>query len=450
MHTLKVTLKQHTPMIHFQHDQEGATLRASEVKPKLDRFVVENVFDSDYDNCREFLVGYDPKKPDKLREKFGAGYMALDYKMIVTPRNKVFSSLNPHYDSRKRKYVTEDFPLILSNMGGKESENEIADLSQYDLVDLVFVSKNTSKFKEDSLLDVISSWIDLFFATQNFGQRQDKGFGSFSVVSINGEKMGFPKTELPENTRLLKITFPDEIREIDKQKQLFQVIDFYWKCLKSGINYTRNGQYPNRYIKAYLWTYLNERKSTWEKRKVKETFNLTTGQERAENPNNPFFARAVLGCPDKFEYRNKGKIVGIEHSSEKNSEDYIARIPSPVVFKPIFEGNTVRIYILVDETPIEKLRESKNLVYNFVCDNQLLTMNVDPNVIDIGELIKGYHAYLDNTVRNKAFANEDERESFDQNNEPGGRHWFIPLDFKWRRIITGKNCWVEMYVINKQ
>ena len=40
MHTLKVTLKQHTPLIHFQHDQEGATLRASEVKPKLDKFIL--------------------------------------------------------------------------------------------------------------------------------------------------------------------------------------------------------------------------------------------------------------------------------------------------------------------------------------------------------------------------------------------------------------------------
>jgi hypothetical protein len=35
----EVRLKQHTPMIHFQHDQAGATLRATEVKPKLDRYV---------------------------------------------------------------------------------------------------------------------------------------------------------------------------------------------------------------------------------------------------------------------------------------------------------------------------------------------------------------------------------------------------------------------------
>ena len=45
MHTLKVTLKQHTPLIHFQHDQEGATLRASEVKPKLDRFILTRLGD---------------------------------------------------------------------------------------------------------------------------------------------------------------------------------------------------------------------------------------------------------------------------------------------------------------------------------------------------------------------------------------------------------------------
>ena len=40
MKTLTVTLKQHTPLIHFQHDQYGATLRASEVKPKLDKFIL--------------------------------------------------------------------------------------------------------------------------------------------------------------------------------------------------------------------------------------------------------------------------------------------------------------------------------------------------------------------------------------------------------------------------
>ena len=40
---LEYNLKQQTPMIHFQakdgNCEEGLTLRASEVKPKLDRFI---------------------------------------------------------------------------------------------------------------------------------------------------------------------------------------------------------------------------------------------------------------------------------------------------------------------------------------------------------------------------------------------------------------------------
>lgn len=35
------TLIAQTPMIHFQHDQKGATLRATEVKPKLDRYLLK-------------------------------------------------------------------------------------------------------------------------------------------------------------------------------------------------------------------------------------------------------------------------------------------------------------------------------------------------------------------------------------------------------------------------
>ena len=48
MNTLTIKLKQHTPLIHFQHDQEGATLRASEVKPKLDKFVLNNLTQNEY------------------------------------------------------------------------------------------------------------------------------------------------------------------------------------------------------------------------------------------------------------------------------------------------------------------------------------------------------------------------------------------------------------------
>ncbi|MFK5976154.1 MAG: hypothetical protein QM493_06565 [Sulfurovum sp.] len=41
------TLKQHTPIIHFQSDQMGATLRATELKPKFDKFLIKYAFGGD-------------------------------------------------------------------------------------------------------------------------------------------------------------------------------------------------------------------------------------------------------------------------------------------------------------------------------------------------------------------------------------------------------------------
>ena len=40
---LEIDLKCHAPIIHFQPEEEGATLRASEVKPKFDRYLMKKV-----------------------------------------------------------------------------------------------------------------------------------------------------------------------------------------------------------------------------------------------------------------------------------------------------------------------------------------------------------------------------------------------------------------------
>ena len=82
MKTLKVTLKQHTPLIHFQHDQYGATLRASEVKPKLDKFILERLGDGNYE--RGILLA---KNNQWL---IGSGtHPALNYKVNAARKSKV-------------------------------------------------------------------------------------------------------------------------------------------------------------------------------------------------------------------------------------------------------------------------------------------------------------------------------------------------------------------------
>ena len=66
---LTFKLKQHTPIIHFQHDQYGATLRASELKPKLDKFLIEK------------LGGEEKLRRDHSDWFINKEHSALDYKI---------------------------------------------------------------------------------------------------------------------------------------------------------------------------------------------------------------------------------------------------------------------------------------------------------------------------------------------------------------------------------
>ena len=75
-------LKQHTPIIHFQADQKGATLRASELKPKLDRFLIDKVG----------MLDDNGKPKEKYKSWFiggGKKHLALDYKVKIEANNNL-------------------------------------------------------------------------------------------------------------------------------------------------------------------------------------------------------------------------------------------------------------------------------------------------------------------------------------------------------------------------
>lgn len=458
MYRLNIILKQHTPLIHFQHDQEGATLRASEVKPLLDRYLIQNALDNDFENAKNFLIGYDVRKENALLEKYNNGFKALNYKIRITSSDRVQSLIlrneQRQNTNKKTKWYSYwekihdkpiDFPLILSNMGGKDSEDELLNLSMYKgdtIIDFLI--------PDDELYVYIKDWIDLFFATHNFGQRSTKGFGSFSVTKIidkdnNVAIKNFPQRDLPKGTPFLKFNLSGKN---DRQKQfcIFQTIDFYWKCLKSGINFTRDGQYPDRYIKSFLWIYLDKNGKTWEKRFIKEKFDLRTESEYQENSHPRSFARALLGCPDKFEYKNKRKTIEITHN-ENDEENKIARIPTPIIFKPIFTNDDVRVYLMFNDTIQENVRKNNNKSFKFTCENKTELLDIDPDSIIYKSLIQEYHDFLDKTVAKSYFQNDEDDEkyqSFVDNHELNNKRWFIPLDFNWKNIL-GNNKWVELY-----
>ena len=101
---LTFKLKQHTPIIHFQHDQHGATLRATEVKPKLDRFLIEKL------QLTQKVNGKEVPKPEfkKWFINEGKEHPALDYKMRFEPVGilKYYDliEMETYYDNKKGKH----------------------------------------------------------------------------------------------------------------------------------------------------------------------------------------------------------------------------------------------------------------------------------------------------------------------------------------------------------
>ena len=148
MNTLTIKLKQHTPLIHFQHDQEGATLRASEVKPKLDKYILTQLGGGDYEKgkaeakAKGLLVG----KGD---------HPALNYKMRIV--------------AEKEPYEHEVTIVNAKKMAVFHDEINITVFSHYQKV-----------------IEKINQYVSDFFIVYNFGFRQSKGYGSFTVTEIDG------------------------------------------------------------------------------------------------------------------------------------------------------------------------------------------------------------------------------------------------------------------------
>lgn len=437
---LEVTLKQHTPMLHFQHKEKRATIRATEMKPMLDRFLLLKLEKGKIEAYKKKWLCADGQQENALNYKLRIEANSEFSLKIPDKRDRKGNSIKPQ---KGGKYNLADFPSVLSNMGGKKNPNELINFSYHKGVTVSFFS-----LKED-LISHIENHICEFFALYNFGQRKTKGFGSFLVTHIDKKEKGpFKFSDYYTYYMSFKINSEDSL--YDRQNCIFSVIDYYWKVLKSGINYTRRKEDRNggvrrikcsqrsciteedTYIKSYLWKYLNLKNiGTWEKRKIKIELNMVSVPPNNEKKNSDeifdksYFARALLGLPDHFEYKvMKGTF---DEPRGKRTEDHdrfavaikndtIKRIPSPITFKPIIEGNNVMVFIKIDTEVIDKIKEviekkgeAKNFKLTRTCNKKhdhtsdcskefKTNIVINPNLFKISELIDSYH--LENKMLN--------------------------------------------------
>ena len=291
MNTLTIKLKQHTPLIHFQHDQDGATLRASEVKPKLDKYIIKHEFHDNFDECKKYLVGYNPKKLKELKSKWDAGIRALDYKMSIEasgreeymigsivgssepdgkPKEVIILTTTPFFaqEQENRKIVTTR----------KEGDKKVSTFHENEWVK---IPKKGLKWSDvtlemfsirPSLIEIIRNHVVCFFICTNFGTRSDKGFGSFTVESVNGssEDSNF-KEEIYEKAFKTNYAFcykrDFSLEEDYSLSTIFREIKSDYQKLKSGVNM---GKY---YKKSLLFCYAIDRMNQnprWEKRHFKQ------------------------------------------------------------------------------------------------------------------------------------------------------------------------------------
>ena len=333
MKTITVELMQHTPMIHFQvrydqtqtlREQRGATLRASEVKPKLDRYLMNKLGNK---LKREWLVG-------------SGTHDALDYKMKIVADDgdgtasvvqlpRPTSTYNPKNNKTKWK---ADFPMLLANLmgGGQENIEDLRFLSMHKKVTMYIYlrarevkdEKTGEKHLDDTwykeLEENLREFLPEFFATTNFGQRSNKGFGSFTVNSIDDGETLYGEDYADKSLFMdycLGKNF--DVYSLEVQKRLFTVIDFFWIELTHHI-------YKDEEIDLYNVTDTNSYI------KVMAKYNLN--QDRKN------------------------------HDKLRLNAD-VKRLPAPILFKPIFfldeDGKLwFSVFIMMDCNMIQSLRKN--------------------------------------------------------------------------------------------
>ncbi len=340
---LTFTLRQHTPILHFQHDQPGATLRATEVKPKLDRFIIKTLPKVDPELFNEFKAVIN-------KENFPIeGKVCSPYKISVKAIDSRNVIVKTYFSKKEKEFIHESNRCEGSYFGelhkGVISKSVQLQIFSFDplIAKLVFESLK---------------WL---FLLENFGCRGTKGFGSFSWEKFDENEIESRlKRAMPAYLNIYSSS-----SNSGNYKSALRNIHEKYQTLKSGRNV------PGVYEKSKLFQFMCNADVGWEKRWIKMGLTeddvsdnylilyhkrpLRCGDERNEwediKKNDYMFIRALLGLSDKHEYllddgnRNPSKeklVVSINHRPSDN--DTIERFSSPLTFK-VFDNKT---YILVN------------------------------------------------------------------------------------------------------
>lgn len=348
-------LVQHTPLIHFQHSEPHACLRATEVKPKLDRFLIEQLEKDDRfgdGRWKKWFVG------DGSQQSF-------DYMMRITPNSEQVERTQSIENGIERAIARAEHrppnaslhEIHKNYFGNMASGNNIQDTVQ-----AIQETFKESLFYKDGLtltircfipelLTLIDEHIRGFFMMHNFGTRQRKGFGSFTVdisTEPNASK-GFD---------LVRKYCPNAYYcKLDDNVSADALLNAVWVLsafLKSGFN---RGE--GNYVRGFVFRYFQREKNPLanDKAFVKQNVLLNVYNEATRGEHlHPYgnnvryrYVRGLLGTNENSRFCRAPNAHTPVYDIYTHSAEGIERFPSPLLFKPIGKF----VFILPQKMPDE-------------------------------------------------------------------------------------------------
>ena len=346
---LKVQLEAQSPIIHFQHDQAGATLRASEVKPKLDRFLL---------NKMEQETG---KRVAVLKKDNGYAVMFTDKEHNALNYRMNFEVPGNAYWVEPGTFKPESYSIYYGNSGVHDEKEKKKAVFTNPVMNLMCFNQVLRNYIEKYLVE--------FFAVTNFGTMQDKGFGSFMPKECLQKSGELTLEETKRFAEMLKqaagsvhcysmsfVRVPEEINAKNAwcTKVFKQIKDFYG-IMKSGQNF---GGYSRSYLFQYMHVSDNkgnrddlsiDNEKAWLKQKgIVPIIEKNGKTDRVDK--NPRYVRALLGVGAGMSFIQKdGKRLKVKINHKKGDGDAIERMDSPVKFKIIRN----KVFITAEEVPEE-------------------------------------------------------------------------------------------------
>lgn len=419
---ITVQLKQYTPMLHFQAEESGACLRASEVKPRLDRFVLTWLSQNGVDGIRLPYGWSDQTYKDKKCEK------------PEKPLERISLRYRMHFEAPKapngKETSSELHKLYFGNMGKKNDHEKMKSLfyAAPQTMTILCLASGVIDVKGQrmTLSAILRKLIPAFFALHNFGTRSNKGFGSFGVIAMDGEEIdSFTPEELAQ-------FLPKEIPALyylsnENSDTYLNDIQALSVLMKGGVNLTHGNPKDLQFQRDAIRLYFGKNGGFRSEKAMIKKFILPEKDEDdaveklfsvqpVQKIDECRYVRGLLGITEGVEYRvdeRKDKKTGVKVKNNPHSYRFgkvkiqgkdkdktekkplIARFANPVLFKP-YEG-----YLLMIPHPVPEKMLGAPFVFESGGNRRTLRT---PDAFDIDDFMQFFAEVFESIPQEKADA----------------------------------------------